>query len=106
MITRSAHGIHWIFRHISHFMRTGETLAKPTAVELASAALRHARLTIETTKLSERQAILELRGQLTKYHLGIHHAAMLRSQLVQAQTLADVESILLPVVEGNYQEAL
>jgi hypothetical protein len=54
---------------------------------------------VATSKLSERQAILELRGQITKYHLGTHRAAELRSHLVHAESLADIEATLLPALE-------
>jgi hypothetical protein len=49
--------------------------------------LAHAR-----TALSEKQACLELRGQLTKYHLGVPRAAALRDQLVRAESLAEIEA--------------
>src|SRR5579859_6024138 len=75
MIGRAALGNPWIFHQIAHELRTGETLPAPTPQERAAAALRHARLTIQTTTLSERQAIYELRGQITKYHLGVPGAA-------------------------------
>lgn len=97
MIGRAALGNPWIFRQIAHYLRTGEKLPKPGAAEQAALALRHARLTLATTHLPERQAILELRGQLTKYHLGTHHAAAMRTQLVRAESLADVEAILAPL---------
>jgi tRNA-dihydrouridine synthase B len=98
MIGRAALGNPWIFRQIAHELRTGEKLPTPTPQERAEAALRHARITMQTTQFSERQAILELRGQITKYHLGIPGAARLRDQLVRAETLADVEAVLLPAL--------
>jgi nifR3 family TIM-barrel protein len=99
MIGRGALGNPWIFRQIVHYLRTGEKLPKPSAQELAAAALRQARLTIESTPLSERQACLELRGQLTKYHLGTRYAAVLRDRLVRAESLAEIEAIFEPMAE-------
>ena len=61
----------------------------------------HARLLIATTPLPEKQAVFELRGQLNKYHLGIHGAAAMRDRLVRAESLADIEAILRPVVESG-----
>ena len=98
MIGRAALGNPWLFRQIAHELRTGESLALPTVRERAEVALRHARLTLETTPLSERQAVFELRGQITKYHLGTHRAAELRAQLVHAESLADIEATLLPAL--------
>jgi tRNA-dihydrouridine synthase B len=96
MIGRAALGAPWIFKHIAHELRTGEELPPPTPQERAAAALRHARLAVETTLIGERQTIFELRGQLTKYHLSVPGAAAAREQLVRAETLKDVEAILEP----------
>ncbi len=99
MIGRAALGNPWLFRQLAHELRTGESLPPPTPQERAAAALRHARLLIATTPLAEKQAVFELRGQITKYHLGIPGAAAMRDRLVRAETLADIEAILLPVIE-------
>jgi tRNA-dihydrouridine synthase B len=101
MIGRAALGNPWVFPQIWHYLQTGHHLAPPTAQERAAAALEHARLTMETTHLPERTAIAELRGQLTRYHLGIPGAARLRDHMVRAETLADIEAALLPVVNGE-----
>jgi nifR3 family TIM-barrel protein len=93
MIGRGALGNPWVFRQMAHFLRTGEHLPPPTPQELAEAALRHARLAVETSHMGELQTVRELRGQLTKYHLGTRYAASLRTLLVQAETLAELEDI-------------
>lgn len=100
MIGRAALGNPWIFRQIAHYLRTGEILPKPGAQELAAAALRHARLAVEVSTIGEKQTVKELRGQLTKYHLGTHKAAAMRDKLVRAESLADIEAIFAPVLEG------
>ncbi len=96
MIGRAALGNPWLFHEIAHEIRTGEALPKPTASERAAAAIRHAQLSVESSTIGERQTIYELRGQLTKYHLGVPGAASVREQLVFAESLADVEAILEP----------
>lgn len=98
MIGRAALGNPWIFRQIAHELRTGEQLPPPTPHERAAMALRHARLTLETTLFDELTAIRELRGQLTKYLSGVPGAARLREQLVRANSLTEIEDILQPVV--------
>lgn len=99
MIGRAALGNPWIFKQIMHYLRTGEILPRATPREIAQVALRHAQLMVETSKLPPRQAILELRGQICKYHVGIHGASELRSRLVRAESLADIEETLRPALE-------
>ncbi|MHB8625378.1 MAG: tRNA dihydrouridine synthase DusB [Aggregatilineales bacterium] len=101
MIGRAALGNPWIFRQVAHYLSTGEKLSRPSAKELAATALRHAQITLETTKFPERTAILELRGQLTKYHLGTPDAAALRNALVHAESMADIEAIFAPIIENG-----
>jgi len=98
MIGRAALGNPWVFRQIAHELRTGETLPGSTSSERAWAALRHARLMMETTLMPEIQAIRELRGQLTKYPIGMPGAAEMRASLVRAESLADIEAILEPAL--------
>lgn len=96
MIGRAALGKPWIFRQIAEELQTGMPLPSPTSQEIAAIAVRHAQLTVQHTLVGERQAIFELRGQLTKYHLGAPGAAALRESLVRVQTLADVEAAFQP----------
>jgi nifR3 family TIM-barrel protein len=96
MIGRAALGNPWLFHQIAHEIRTGEALPSPSASERAAAAIRHAELAVESSTIGERQTIYELRGQLTKYHLGVPGAASVREQLVFAETLADIHAILEP----------
>lgn len=103
MIGRAALGQPWVFKHIAHYLRTGETLPQPNRAERASLALRHARLTLATTNLPERQAVLELRGQLAKYKLDEPGSVQVRNRLVRVETLADVEAILALVIEAATQ---
>ncbi|MFQ3536932.1 MAG: tRNA dihydrouridine synthase DusB [Aggregatilineales bacterium] len=95
MIGRAALGRPWLFKHIAHYIRTGERLPPPTPDEIAQIAVQHARLALWRTKLPEKQACLELRGQLTKYHLGTRYAAALRDRLVRAESLAEIEACFL-----------
>ncbi len=101
MIGRATLGNPWLFRQIAHYLRTGEKLPKPNAKDIAQIALRHAQLMLETSKLDPRQAILELRGQIVKYHLGLPRAAAMRDRLVRVESMADIEALLLPVIESD-----
>jgi nifR3 family TIM-barrel protein len=105
MIGRGALGRPWIFHHIAHALHMGEILPEPTPQEKAAMALRHAQLAVKTTRVHERHTVRELRGQLTKYALGVPGAARMRDQLVRAETLADIEATLAPYLEGVLEVA-
>jgi tRNA-dihydrouridine synthase B len=105
MIGRAALGNPWVFRDIWHFLQTGETLPAPTPAERAEMALRHAEISVRVSKFTEKQTVAELRGQLTKYHLGVPGAAKIRDGLVRAESLRDIETLLLPIAQGMRETA-
>lgn len=98
MIGRGALGKPWIFHHIEHEIRTGEKLPELTPQERARVCLRHAQLTLETTKFRPQVAVLELRGQLVKYIDSMPNSKMIRTNLVHAESLADIEAALAPLL--------
>jgi len=97
MVGRGALGRPWIFKHIAHYLQTGETLPEPSRAERAQLALRHAQLTLETTYLPEDVAILELRGQISKYKLDEAGSVKLRNRIVRIDSYQELESILLSI---------
>ena len=94
MVGRAALGRPWLFHHIEHFLATGIELPEPSRAQRATIALRHAQLTLETTRLPERVAVLELRGQISKYKLDRPGSARVRNRLVRIESHRDLESIL------------
>jgi len=97
MIGRGALGRPWIFKYIAHYLQTGDILPEPTRSERAQIALRHAQLTIETTYLPEDIAILELRGQISKYRLDEEGSVKIRNRIVRIDSYRELESILLSI---------
>jgi len=98
MIGRAALGNPWIFSQIEYELTTGHPAPQPTSRQRAEACLRQAVLTLETSKLQERQVLLELRGQLAKYADGIPDSGDLRTQIVRAESLSDIERALAQVL--------
>ncbi len=98
MIGRAALGNPWIFKQIHHELTTGEPLPEPTVQERAQTCLYQARLTLETTRMAPVKAIRELRGQLCKYTAGMPDATTIRDGIVRAESLADIERALAPVL--------
>lgn len=97
MVGRAALGRPWLFHHIEQYLATGIELPEPTRADRARIALRHAQLTLETTYLPERTAILEMRGQISKYRLDVPGSRQVRNRLVRIESFSDLESILLEV---------
>ena len=101
MIGRAALGRPWLFRHIATYLETGVQLAEPTRAERAAIALRHAQLTLETTHLPERIAVLEMRGQISKYQLDAPGSRRIRNRLVRIETYRQLECILREVMAAE-----
>ncbi len=103
MVGRAALGRPWIFHQIATYLETGIQLPEPSRAERALIALRHARLTLENTHLPEHVALLELRGQISKYMLDAPGSRRVRNRLVRIVTYADLESILLDVAAAGLE---
>ena len=97
MAGRGALGRPWLFHHIEHFLATRIELPEPSRAERARIALRHAQLTLQTTALPEQRAILEMRGQISKYRLDAPGSRQVRNRLVRIESYAELESILLGI---------
>lgn len=97
MIGRASLGAPWIFRHVMHYLETGETLPTPPRHERAQLALHLADLTLQRTALPVHAAVRELRGQLSQYALDEDGSRHIRNQLVRVETMDDVRAILQPL---------
>jgi hypothetical protein len=64
-------------------------------------ALRHMELTLATTWMHERKAVLEMRGQLSKYKLDEPGSVAIRNRLVRVETPQDIEAILRPIASDE-----
>ncbi|MCS6835749.1 MAG: tRNA dihydrouridine synthase DusB [Anaerolineae bacterium] len=106
MVGRGALGRPWVFAQIDHYLRTGEVLPDPPRHERARLALRLARLMFEHSWMKPAQIALELRGQLNKFHVDEPGSALVRKQLVQAESLQQIEDLLLPIVEAGECDAV
>jgi tRNA-dihydrouridine synthase B len=101
MVGRATYGKPWVFKHIHHYLETGETLPEPSRSEKARLALQHAHLVLETTYMPEKQALLELRHQVPKYALDKPGSVEIRNRLVRTNSVAEIEAILMPIIDGD-----
>src|SRR5258708_4068732 len=92
MIGRAAIGYPWIFREIKHFMETGLHLDPPSLDERIDVIRQHLHRSIEWK--GPMLGILEMRRHYSNYLKGIPHIKEVRNQLVQKNSLEEIESVL------------
>ncbi len=92
MIGRAAQGNPWIFRQLTHYLRTGERLPGPTMQERGRVLLRHLDLLLKFK--GSYVGPREMRKHATWYTRGIVHGAQLRDRFNQATTREDFVKIL------------
>ncbi len=102
MIGRASIGHPWIFREIKHFLATGEELPPPTLAERIDVCRRHVQHSVRWK--GPKLGILEMRRHYTNYFKGMPGIKPYRSQLVNVDTLEEVEAILdeIGVVFADY----
>ena len=87
-IGRAARGNPWIFRELTG----GE--GKPAWEEVVKVICRHAKMLTETK--GEYTAVREMRQHIAWYSAGFKGAASLRRKVCEAQSLKELEEIILP----------
>ncbi|MCR5371546.1 MAG: tRNA dihydrouridine synthase DusB [Clostridium sp.] len=92
MIARGAKGNPWLFSRTVRYLETGELLPPPSRQEIRSMIERHARMMAE--EKGEYVAIREMRKHVAWYTAGLPHASGLRNSINQAETLADLRTLL------------
>lgn len=92
MIGRGAQGNPWIFKQMTHYLKTGETLPGPTMRERADVILRHLDLLLKYK--GDYIGPREMRKHATWYTRGIKHGAILRDLFNKATTREDFVAIL------------
>ena len=92
MVGRAAQGNPWIFRQLTHYLRTGERLPGPTMQERAAVIVRHLDLLLKYK--GDYVGPREMRKHATWYTRGIVHGAILRDLFNKATTREDFLAIL------------
>lgn len=97
MIGRGAITSPWVFRHIKHYLATGEELPEPPLRERTELCLRH--LKAQAAHRGERRGVLSFRKHYAGYLKGIAHIAQLRKDLMQFEEVAPIEERLWAFLE-------
>lgn len=92
MIGRGAQGNPWIFKQLTHFLRTGEVLPKPTMQERAEVIICHLDLLLKYK--GDYIGPREMRKHATWYTRGITHGAILRDKFNKAEKREDFIDII------------
>ncbi len=88
MIGRAAQGNPWIFREVTKYLETGETVERPDNREKKEVILRHAALQLEYK--GEYTGVREMRKHLSWYTVGMPHSARFRQMINTMETMDEL----------------
>jgi tRNA-dihydrouridine synthase B len=95
MLGRAAIGYPWIFNEIKYFLKTGEHAAPPTIEQRIEVIHQHLKRSVEWK--GKVLGILEMRRHYTNYLKGYPNIKEFRNQLVQKNSVEEIEEILQQV---------
>ena len=98
MIGRGSQGNPWIFRDIAEYFATGTIPARPSPAEVKAMIWEHAALQLAVK--GEYIGIREMRKHTAWYLAGFPHAAKLRKQACEMESMEDLEKLLACIEEG------
>jgi tRNA-dihydrouridine synthase B len=101
MIGRGAITSPWIFRHMRHYLETGEHLPEPDLESRVAMCLSHLRA--HAGFRGERRGVLSFRRHYAGYLKGVRNIANLRRELMQIEEVAPIEERLTRFLE-EYNE--
>jgi tRNA-dihydrouridine synthase B len=99
MIGRAAVGKPWLFRHVKHYLSTGELLDPPTVSEKVDMARLQFTKSLEIK--SEPVGIYEMRRHFSNYFKGLPHFKEMRLKLLTSLNVEEIYSLLEEIRE-NY----
>ncbi len=92
MVARGAQGNPWIFKRITHYMKTGEILDPPTTAEKIDMCKKHLNMLID--EKGEYIAIREMRKHCAWYLKGVRNSAKIRNNLNKATSGEEMKELL------------
>ncbi len=95
MIGRGAQGNPWIFREVSHYLKTGEILPPPTITERLDKMREHLNLLV--LYKGEHIGVLEARKHMAWYLKGIKGGGILREAINKASTTEEMKKIIFDI---------
>ena len=93
MIGRASLGNPYIFKQISHYLKTHEILGEQTKNEKINMCLKHMKYLLEIK--NEKVAILEMRTHAAWYIKGMKDSAIIKNKIFKCETKEELEKVLL-----------
>lgn len=93
MIGRASLGNPYIFKQISHYLKTHEVLGEQTKNEKIDMCLKHMKYLLEIK--NEKVAILEMRTHAAWYIKGMKDSAIIKNKIFKCETKEELEKVLL-----------
>lgn len=93
MIGRASLGNPYIFKQISHYLKTHEILGEQTKNEKIHMCLKHMKYLLEIK--NEKVAILEMRTHAAWYIKGMKDSAIVKNKIFKCETKEELEKVLL-----------
>ena len=93
MIGRASLGNPYIFKQISHYLKTHEILGEQTKNEKIDMCLKHMKYLLEIK--NEKVAILEMRTHAAWYIKGMKDSAIIKNKIFKCETKKELEKVLL-----------
>jgi nifR3 family TIM-barrel protein len=100
MIGRAAVGKPWLFKHIKHYLRTGEQLAEPTVSEKVDMARIQFEKSLEFKEGPV--GIYEMRRHFSNYFKGLPHFKEMRLKLLTSLEVDEIFSLLEQKIKGGF----
>jgi len=97
MIGRAAVGKPWLFKHIKHYLQTGELLPEPTISEKVDMARTQFEKSLEFKDAPV--GIYEMRRHFSNYFKGLSHFKEMRIQLLTSLDVEEIRSLLEQIRE-------
>jgi tRNA-dihydrouridine synthase B len=97
MIGRAAVGKPWLFKHIKHYLETGELLPEPTVSEKVDMARTQFEKSLEFKDAPV--GIYEMRRHFSNYFKGLPHFKEMRIQLLTSLDVEEIISLLEQIRE-------
>ena len=93
MIGRASLGNPYIFKQISHYLKTHGVLGEQTKNEKIDMCLKHMKYLLEIK--NEKVAILEMRTHAAWYIKGMKDSAIIKNKIFKCETKEELEKVLL-----------